>query len=130
MDQVKFVENSLLLGAFLNTLSQMVTYTENKQQGFNPILFSKVPWLSLTLARSKLQGSHIFPSLNSKSFKEKIYIMSRRFYSWYMFIIIRLHFQMNVLQLYTKLDEHNWKHWLTQQSADIFNKNCMAIKNC
>ena len=33
---------------------------------------------------------------------------------------------MNVLQL----DEQSWKHWFTWQYADIFNKNCMAIKNC
>ena len=49
-------------------------------QGFNPIVLAKipdspwlfgtqVPWLSLTLARNKLQGSHIVPNSKSNEFK-------------------------------------------------------------
>ena len=37
----------------------------------SPWLFgTQVPWLSLTLARNELQGSHIFPNSKSKEFEE------------------------------------------------------------
>ena len=54
---------------------------KHSDQSFHPIFLTKfpdfpwvfgtqVPWLSLTLTRNELQGSHIFQSLNSRSFKE------------------------------------------------------------
>ena len=78
--------------------------------GFTTNILRKVPWLSLTFCDSASMTFRLylevnyrvhtfFLSLNSSSLKYKIYIISRIFYSLYMFIIIRLHLPLQQVSL-------------------------------
>ena len=94
-------------------------------QGFHPILLAKfpdfpwlfrsqVPLLSLTLARNKLQVSQTFPKSRFKKFiLLKMYAYHKALFTFQINFSTPTWCQMNVLQFYTNLDEHSWKHWLT-----------------
>ena len=86
--------------------------------GFQHSFFSKVPWLSLAFWDS---SSLTFPDFSQKWITRFTHlnpmslkvIQGENLHNFKEILLMMYVYHKDVLWLYTYLDEHSWKHWLT-----------------